>query len=133
MLVAARIDDLVDSRDVDSSELCVIKDRVELFRFGALPGANGDPLVLVESNLLSNTLRFRGVAGELIVTGVIGRDSGRLGRMNPYRSTSAPSISSQSSIPPANSSSRRAELVGRGKEDAVDWGVRGKCAPLGLR
>lgn len=99
-------EDRSDRRDVtDAPEWTVLRDRAETFLLGVLPPSEDDKPM---ESLLSSTFRLLGEnCADLSSVGVPTLEEGCLGAMKPYRSTSAPSMSSQSSRPPANSVSRR--------------------------
>lgn len=83
---------------VDISEFCVLSDLADIF----LLGPKGDRPV----NSLFCSLRLGENWADFISVGVPSRDRGRGAEMKPYRSTLPPSMSSQSSKPPASSVSR---------------------------
>lgn len=83
---------------VDSSEAWVLSDLADIF----LLGPKGDRPA--KSLFCSMFLRLGEYWADFISVGVPSRDRGAV--MKPYRSTLAPSTSSQSSRPPASSVSR---------------------------
>ena len=100
-------------------ECCVFSDMAETFLLGVcLPLSGEDWFVasLFWSLLLGENCE------DFISVGVPNLDPGRGKLMKPYRSISAPSTSSQSSMPPANSVSLLA-TSGDSKEEAPDLGV----------
>lgn len=137
MLAAALIPDLTDIlEDVESPDACVFNDLAEIFLLGTLdiPCDTGGPLDLLVSTL--RPLR-RPVAtySERVSAGILVLDKGLSPPtvMKPYRSTSSPCTSSQSSIPPASSNSlRRALPRGDGREvtESSDVGERYKARTL---
>lgn len=116
----------------DLSELTVLRDRAETFRLGTLPppGWNENPI----GSRFWSTCRLLGEnCADFNSVGVLFREAGnRGGAMKPYRSTSAPSTSSQSSKPPASSCSRRT-FSGEWEKELVDLGPAEACPRFASR
>lgn len=110
------------SETADISEFTVRRDRAETFRLGVrLPLTGGDEWA--GSLFCSRFLLLRANWTDLGSVGVPNLElPGRGIVMNPYRSTSAPSRSSQSSRPPASSVSRF-WLLRMSDEELPDLGV----------
>lgn len=97
--------DLVDRLDrAETSEFCVCSDLADTFLLGMRPNWAETP----EASLLDRKfLLLEAYWDDLSSVGVSHLDWGLRGVMKPYRSTSPPSTSSQSSMPPASSYSFR--------------------------
>lgn len=115
------LDDRTDAA-AESSDVCVLRDLAETFLVGVICrplGGNDNP----DGSLFWRTFLFLGeYCAEFSSVGVPTLDRGLCGMlMKPYRSTSAPLMSSQSSSPPASSKC----VLGRshGKKELPDFGV----------